>query len=98
MPDVQDAIARATSALDALARAGEAVEDEWQYVTDLHAVWRARLVQVATARGTASVEPGVLEAVERASVELEAIEDPHRAIDWLSTYPQIVLLALGETG
>ena len=25
-----------------------------------------------------------------------AITDPHRAIDWLSTYPQVVLIALGE--
>ena len=24
--------------------------------------------------------------------------DPHRAIDWLSTFPQVVLVAVGETG
>ena len=28
--------------------------------------------------------------------ETEAISDPHRAIDWLSTFPQVVLLALAE--
>ncbi len=96
MPEVRDAIERATSALDALARSGESVEDEWQYVTDLHAVWRARLVEVAAARGAAALDPAALEAVERASAETRAIDDPHRAIDWLSTFPQLVLLAVGE--
>ena len=28
--------------------------------------------------------------------EIGRIEDPHRAIDWLSTFPQVVLLAIGE--
>ncbi len=36
------------------------------------------------------------EAVDRAIDEIGRIEDPHRAIDWLSTFPQVVLLALGE--
>ena len=35
-------------------------------------------------------------AIDRAIVEVDLIEDPHRAIDWLSTFPQVVLLALGE--
>ena len=28
--------------------------------------------------------------------EVGLITDPHRAIDWLSTFPQVVLLAAGE--
>ena len=31
-----------------------------------------------------------------AVTEADSIQDPHRAIDWLSTFPQVVLLALGE--
>ena len=30
------------------------------------------------------------------SAEAAAIDDPHRAIDWLSTYPQVLLVAVGE--
>ena len=35
-------------------------------------------------------------AVDRAIEEIAQIADEHRAIDWLSTFPQVVLLALGE--
>ena len=35
-------------------------------------------------------------AVDRAIDEVGRISDPHRAIDWLSTFPQVVLSALGE--
>ena len=34
--------------------------------------------------------------VARAVDEARLISDPHRAIDWLSTLPQVVLVALGE--
>jgi hypothetical protein len=30
--------------------------------------------------------------------EASSIADPHRAIDWLSTLPQVALAALGESG
>jgi hypothetical protein len=33
-------------------------------------------------------------AVDTAIEEIALIADPHRAIDWLSTFPQIVRLAL----
>lgn len=98
MSTVAAVLDRATTALDALARKGEAIEDEWQYVYDLEAAWRARLDEVASARSVEPVEPAVATAVDLAIVEAEAIEDPHRAIDWLSTFPQVVLLALGEPG
>ena len=32
----------------------------------------------------------------RRLTEAGLIEDPHRAIDWLSTFPQVVLAAIGE--
>ena len=96
MATVRDAIDRAESAIATLVVRGESIEDEWQYVVDLEAAWRARLDEVATARGDEPVEPAVQDAIERASAEAESIEDPHRAIDWLSTLPQIVLIALGE--
>ena len=86
----------AATALDDLAGAGEAIEDEWQYIQDLRTVWRARLAEVSVARGEETLDPAVAEAVERACAETRAIEDPHRAIDWLSTFPQVVLLAVGE--
>jgi hypothetical protein len=34
--------------------------------------------------------------VERAVDEIGRISDPYRAVDWLSTFPQVVLTALGE--
>ena len=36
-------------------------------------------------------------AIDRIIKEVELIDDPHRAIDWLSTFPQVVLVALGES-
>ena len=96
MPTVQDAIDRALGAMSRLAQQGEAIEDEWQYVTDLEAAWRGRLDEVAASRGTEALPPTGAAAVDRVAVEAEAIEDPHRAIDWLSTLPQVALLALGE--
>jgi len=52
---------------------------------------------VADARGPDPLADPVAAAVDRAIAEIELIDDPHRAIDWLSTFPQVVLLALGET-
>jgi hypothetical protein len=60
------------------------------------AAWRERLTEVADRRGTEPVPEAVATAVDRAITEIGLITDPHRAIDWLSTYPQVVLLALDE--
>lgn len=94
MTTITELVERALVAQAALAEVGEGVEDEWTYVTDLTTTWRLRLEQVATARGPETSSAGP--AVDRAIAEIGLIEDPHRAIDWLSTFPQIVLLALGE--
>jgi len=53
---------------------------------------------VTAARGEETVDPSVEAAMEVLVAEVEAIEDPHRAIDWLSTLPQVALAAIGEAG
>jgi predicted oxidoreductase len=93
---VSAGIARAVTVIGALRQAGEAVEDEWQYVTDLETVWSARLREVATARGADPLAPALAEALDELAAQAAAVTDAHRAIDWLSTYPQAVLAVLGE--
>lgn len=95
-PNVSDLIERALDAYGALAELGTDIEDEWSYVTELEAAWRARLGDVASERAGEAAPATVVAAIERATDEIGRIEDPHRAIDWLSTFPQVVLLALGE--
>jgi hypothetical protein len=97
IPETIDAaIDGALESLDALATLGEEIEEEWQYVQDLAGAWRERLEDVAAGRSGESLTVERAAAVVRVSVEAGMIEDPHRAIDWLSTYPQVVLVALGE--
>ena len=96
MATVGDLIDRALVGFDALSVVAEPIADEWQYVTDLDTVWRARLHAVSTARGTEPAPPGAEDAIETLVAEAARIEDPHRAIDWLSTLPQVALAALGE--
>ena len=91
-----DVIDRALDAYALLTELGEEIEDEWTYVTELSTAWRDRLDEVAATRGEEPPDEVVAGAVDRAIVEIEAITDPHRAIDWLSTFPQVVLHALGE--
>lgn len=87
-------VARALAAYDDLAALAEEVEDEWGYIQDLTGAWRRELERVGGAGGEApSTAPA---AIDRLVDEIGRIGDPHRAIDWLSTYPQAVLLALGE--
>lgn len=93
---VADAIAAARPAYESLAALAEDVEDEWSYVTDLAAAWTERMDEVAAARGSEPAGAGVAEAVAAVSTEAGSIDDAHRAIDWLSTYPQVLLVALRE--
>lgn len=93
---VADAIATASTAYDALAELAEDVDDEWSYINDLATAWRERFDEVVAARGQEPAGVGVAAAIEALATETAAIDDPHRAIDWLSTCPQIVLIALGE--
>lgn len=97
VPETVDAaIELALDTLESLTTLGEDVEDEWQYVQDLAEAWRARLEAVADARGGEAIASDRGGAIARACAEAEGIDDPHRAIDWLSTFPQIALAALGE--
>ena len=93
---VGGALRRALDAYDALAELGEEIEDEWTYVNDLATAWRDRLGDVAAAREVESIDGAVDGAIDAAVEEIGRISDPHRAIDWLSTFPQVVLVALGE--
>ena len=79
-----------------LASLAEDIEDEWTYVTDLSAAWRERIEAVIDERGTESVSELQASAISRAVDEVGRITDPHRAIDWLSTFPQVVLVTLDE--
>ena len=82
--------------LEGLVALGEEVDDEWQYVQDLADAWRDRLDVVEAGRSDEALLPERGAAVERVCAEAGLIEDPHRAIDWLSTFPQVLLAALGE--
>jgi hypothetical protein len=93
---VADLVQRALAGFDALAATAEPVADEWQYLTDLDTVWRARLNAVAGTRGDEPVTAETAAAIEALVSEAGRVADPHKAIDWLSTLPQVALAALGE--
>lgn len=94
---VDDAIGRALAAYARLTELAEEIEDEWSYVNDLSSEWRDRLGLVAGSAAGAPLDPAGDAAIDRLIDEADRITDPHRAIDWLSTFPQVALLALGET-
>jgi hypothetical protein len=93
---VRAAMARALDAIGGLQQLAEDIDDEWTYVNDLGEAWRSRLEAVAESRGDELLSEGGTGAVNRAIEEVGLITDPHRAIDWMSTFPQVVLLAVGE--
>ncbi len=93
---VHGVIERALAAYDGLQLLAEDVDDEWTYVQDLARAWRDRLAAAADSQGAEPVGDAVVAAVDRLAEEAGAIDDPHRAIDWLSTFPQVVLLAIGQ--
>lgn len=92
---IRDALDRALDAYTVLAELGEGIEDEWSYVNDLTDAWRTRFDEVAARHGDDDASDETSQAIDRAIDEIQRIDDPHRAIDWLSTFPQIVLLAVG---
>lgn len=94
---VDEAIEHALAAYARLTELAEAIDDEWSYVNDLSSAWRGRLELVAGSGAGVPLDPVVDAAIDRLNDEIGRITDPHRAIDWLSTYPQVALLALGET-
>ena len=86
----------AIDGLTALGELGEEIDDEWQYVQDLVEAWRTRLEAVEDSRGEEALTADRGVAVARVVDEVGLIADPHKAIDWLSTLPQVALVALGE--
>jgi hypothetical protein len=90
-----DVVERAAAAYRALADLAETIEDEWQYVTDLTDAYMPSLEALAKADSGRPLPAGAAEAVHEAIAEIGLIADPHRAIDWLSTFPHVVALALG---
>jgi hypothetical protein len=88
----EDVAERAAISYAALAALAETVEDEWQYVTDLT---DAYLPGIRALEAGPALGPEAVKAVDEAIAEIELIADPHKAIDWLSTFPHVVALALG---
>jgi len=89
------ALAAALVALERLDEVGESIEDEWSYVTALAEAGRSRLRTAAGVDPATPLDPDRAVAVAAACAEIARIVDPHRAIDWLSTFPAVVELALG---
>ncbi len=89
------ALAAALAALQGLAELGETIEDEWSYVTALAEAGTSRLRAAAGIDPATPLAPDRAAAVAAACAETARIVDPHRAIDWLSTFPAVVELALG---
>lgn len=84
---------RAIACLAALGELGERIQDEWQYVNDLVRIHTADLRALAAADAR-PVDPASARAIDLAIEEVRLVTDPHRAIDWISTFPQMVRLAL----
>jgi hypothetical protein len=93
---LRELIDRCLAAYDGLAEMGEQIEDEWSYVNDLADAWRTRFDLVVEHHGATAAPEEASEAADRAIDEIGRIDDPNRAIDWLSTFPQVVLIAIGE--
>jgi hypothetical protein len=93
MSERAEIVSRAVTAYRALSELAETVEDEWQYVIDLTEAYTAGLETLAS--DAAPLPPGAGDAVDAAIEEIRLISDPHRAIDWLSTFPHVVALAVG---
>ena len=93
---LRDVIEGSIATLESLGALGEDIEDEWTYVTDLVAAQRLRLEAIVERRGDEPATAEAERAAELAAEEAALITDPHRAIDWLSTFPELVALAVGE--
>ena len=90
-----DPVARALAAYAELIALAEDVDDEWGYIQDLSQAWRTELERAGGVLGAADAGSVAVAAIDRLVDEVGRITDAHRAIDWLSTFPQAVLLALG---
>jgi len=97
MQDRLDVIARAIDAYQALAELAESIEDEWQYVTDLVDAYEPVIETLGASNASGTAETftaSQAEAVDELIAEIGLITDPHKAIDWLSTFPNVLALIL----
>ena len=92
MSERTDVIGRAVAAYRSLGELAETIEDEWQYINDLVDAYGPSLDDLAAG---APLTAEAAAAVDEAIAEIGLIKDPHKAIDWLSTFPHIVALAVG---
>ena len=95
MTPIPALVERIVAAMASLVATADPIDDEWTYIHDLETVWIARLRAVAADRGeepTSEFEA----SIDGLVAEVAQIHDPHRAIDWMSTLPQAVMVALGE--
>jgi hypothetical protein len=88
------ALDEAISAFEALVALSEEVEDEWLFINDLSTAYGEQLADLRARFGSAELPATSVAALEEAAAEVRLIRDPHKAIDWLSTFPAIVALAL----
>ena len=98
MNDTDQIAQRAAEAYEALADLAESVEDEWQYVTDLVDAYMPGIQALADSHQDRPLTPEGAAAVDELIAEVGLITDPHKAIDWLSTFPHVVALAFGGDG
>ena len=91
-PTIADLVERALAAFDALAATAERGRGRGAVRDRPGIVWRA---PPASGRRRARRRAGTLRSRAPPSTRLAAeaarIDDPHRAIDWLSTLPQVAL-------
>ncbi len=90
----REALALALDAYTTVTLTAEAVAAEQTYVAALAATGRSRLARAAGSAPDVPLSPEAAGAVVAAAREAGRIADPNRAIDWLSTFPAIVELAL----
>ena len=93
---VGDLAHEALAAYEDLLSLAEEIEDEWMFVNDLSSAWQEQIGELVDERGAQAATALEEAAISRAVDEIGRIKDPHRAIDWLSTFPQIVLITLGQ--
>ncbi len=94
---IPELMERTIVALEILAQTAEPIDDEQQYVRDLVLVWSVRLRTVGSERATQAGAAELDDAIDWIAAEAARVTDPHRAIDWLSTLPQVALHAVGES-
>jgi hypothetical protein len=92
MTERAEAIERALAAYRTLGELAETIEDEWQYVVDLAEAYEPSLEALA---GGPALPGEAVAAIDEAVAEIALITDPHKAIDWLSTFPHVIALAVG---